>query len=66
MKNEVVTKEKNYRGLLIQQVTQKSGRNTYDIKNIDGSPVEWALESWAIAQATIDAELDEKRGFYHE
>ena len=50
--------ERNYRGFIIQTVTQDSGRKTYDIRESDGTPWEWALGSLKIAKATIDAELE--------
>ena len=50
--------ERNYRGYIIQTVIQGSGRRTYDIRELDGTPWEWALCSLKVAKATIDAELE--------
>lgn len=66
MQKEKVTEVKNYRGLVIEQITRDSGSNTYNIKNVSGSYIENALASWGIAQSIIDAEVDNQRGFYHD
>jgi uncharacterized protein with von Willebrand factor type A (vWA) domain len=51
---------KTYRKYRIVKVVQDSGRATYDTQYPDGSPLEWAAESLAVARAIIDATIEQE------
>lgn len=56
--SETVTHTRTYRGYRIETVVQSSGRKTYDIRTLSGSPVEWAAERLDVARAVVDSIME--------
>lgn len=58
--NEQVTATRKYRGHEIRTITQPSGRKTFDIYEPAGGISEIAAESFAVAKAIVDADIESK------
>ncbi len=62
---ERIGKTTTHRKYKIVQIIQDSGRKTFDIQYPNGEPCEWALESLAVAKATINSEIEQRNQAEH-